>query len=98
LRGGWCGLSFPQIAILRQSAVGRARPWPPCAVAGWRGGGKRASPIRLLPEVSLALPLAVVFLRGGLLATPLGVILPSLIMALPVAAWMLSTTLSTIRS
>jgi hypothetical protein len=63
-----------------------------------RRGGKSASPIRLLPEVSLALPLAVAFLRWELLDTRLGVILASLTMALPVAAWMLSTTFSTIRS
>lgn len=63
-----------------------------------RRGGKSASPIHLLPEVSLALPLAVAFLRWGLLDTRLGVILASLTMALPVAAWMLSTTFNTIRS
>ena len=51
-----------------------------------RRGGKSASPIRLLPEVRVALPLAVAFLRWGLLDTRLGVILASLTMALPVAA------------
>jgi len=81
-----------------------ARPAAPAcgSLAPGRGdrrrGGKSASPIRLLPEVSLALPLAVAFLRWGLLDTRLGVILASLTMALPVAAWMLSTTFSTIRS
>ena len=44
------------------------------------------------------LPLAVAFLRWGLLDTRLRVILASLTMALLVAAWMLSTTFSTIRS
>ena len=62
-----------------------------------RNGGKSASPIRLLPEVSVALPLAIALLRWGLLDTRLGVILALLTMALPVAAWMLITTFSTIR-
>ena len=62
-----------------------------------RNGGKSASPIRLLPEVSVALPLAIALLRWGLLDTRLGVILASLTMALPVAAWMPITTFSTIR-
>jgi len=59
-----------------------ARPWG----GDRRRGGKSASPIRLLPEVSVALPLAVAFLRWELLDTRLGVILASLTMALPVAA------------
>jgi ABC-type glycerol-3-phosphate transport system permease component len=62
-----------------------------------RRGGKSASPIRLLPEVSVPLPLAVALLRWGLLGTHLGVILAPLTMALPVAAWMLIITFSTIR-
>ena len=62
-----------------------------------RNDGKSASPIRLLPEVSVALPLAIALLRWGLLDTRLGVILALLTMALPVAAWMLITTFSTIR-
>ena len=62
-----------------------------------RDGGKSASPIRLLPEVSEALPLAIALLRWGLLDTRLGVILAPLTMALPVTAWMLITTFSTIR-
>lgn len=51
---------------------------------------------RMLPEVSVALPIAVVFLRWGLLDTHLGVILAHLTMALPVAAWVLTTTFGTI--
>jgi trehalose transport system permease protein len=51
---------------------------------------------RMLPEVSVALPVAVVFLRWGLLDTALGLILAHLIMALPVAAWVLTTTFSNI--
>ena len=62
-----------------------------------RDGGKSASPICLLPEVSVALPLAIALLRWGLLDTRLGVIFALLTMALPVAAWMLITTFSTIR-
>ena len=62
-----------------------------------RRGGKSASPIRLLPEVSVALPLAIALLRWGLLDTRLGVIIALLTMALPVAAWMLITTFSTMR-
>jgi trehalose transport system permease protein len=51
---------------------------------------------RMLPEVSVALPIAVVFLRWGLLDTTLGLILAHLTMALPVAAWVLTTTFSSI--
>ena len=51
---------------------------------------------RMLPEVSVALPVAVVFLRWGLLDTALGLILAHLTMALPVAAWVLTTTFSSI--
>ena len=50
----------------------------------------------MLPEVSVALPTAVVFLRWGLLDTALGLILAHLTMALPVAAWVLTTTFSSI--
>ena len=45
----------------------------------------------------MALPLAIALLRWGLLDTRLGVIFAPLTMALPVAAWMLITTFSTIR-
>jgi trehalose transport system permease protein len=51
---------------------------------------------RMLPEVSVALPIAVTFLRWGLLDTALGLILAHLTMALPVAAWVLTTTFSSI--
>jgi trehalose transport system permease protein len=51
---------------------------------------------RMLPEVSVALPIAVIFLRWGLLDTTLGLILAHLTMALPVAAWVLTTTFSSI--
>lgn len=51
---------------------------------------------RMLPEVSIALPMAVVFLRWGLLDTPLGLVLAHLTMVLPVAAWVLTSTFSTI--
>ena len=51
---------------------------------------------RMLPEVSVALPIAVIFLRWGLLDTALGLILAHLTMALPVAAWVLTTTFSSI--
>src|SRR2546429_5659083 len=49
---------------------------------------------RMLPEVSVALPIAVIFLRWGLLDSVLGLILAHLTMALPVAAWVLTTTFS----
>jgi hypothetical protein len=62
-----------------------------------RNGGKSASPLRLLPEVSVALPLAVALLRWGLLDICLGVLLAPLTMALPGAARMLSITFSTMR-
>jgi trehalose transport system permease protein len=51
---------------------------------------------RMLPEVSVALPIAVAFLRGGLMDTHLGLILAHLTMALPIAAWVLTTTFGTI--
>src|SRR5436853_781735 len=51
---------------------------------------------RMLPEVSVALPIAVIFLRWGLLDSALGLILAHLTMALPVAAWVLTTTFSSI--
>jgi trehalose transport system permease protein len=51
---------------------------------------------RMLPEVSVALPIAVIFLRWGLLDTALGLILAHLTIALPVATWVLTTTFSSI--
>jgi ABC-type glycerol-3-phosphate transport system permease component len=51
---------------------------------------------RMLPEVSVALPIAVIFLRWGLLDTALGLILAHLTMALQVAVWVLTTTFSSI--
>ncbi len=47
---------------------------------------------RMLPEVSLALPIAVVFLRWGLLDTIAGLVLSHLTLVLPVAAWVLTTS------
>jgi trehalose transport system permease protein len=51
---------------------------------------------RMLPEVSIAMPIAVVFLRWGLMDTHLGLVLAHLTMVLPVAAWVLTTTFGTI--
>jgi trehalose transport system permease protein len=51
---------------------------------------------RMLPEVSIALPVAVVFLRWGLLDTIAGLALAQLTLVLPVAIWILTTTLLTI--
>jgi multiple sugar transport system permease protein len=51
---------------------------------------------RMLPEVSLALPIAVVFLRWGLLDTIPGLALSHLTLVLPVAAWVLTTSFLTI--
>lgn len=51
---------------------------------------------RMLPEVSIALPVAVVFVRWGLQDTALGLTLAHLTMVLPVVAWILTTTFSTI--
>ena len=51
---------------------------------------------RMLPEVSVAMPIAVVFLRWGLLDTALGLTLAHLPMALPVAAWILTTAFGNI--
>jgi len=51
---------------------------------------------RMLPEVSLALPIAVTFLRWGLLDTIAGLALSHLTLVLPVAAWVLTTSFLTI--
>jgi trehalose transport system permease protein len=51
---------------------------------------------RMLPEVSIALPIAVVFLRWGLMDTHLSLILSHLTLVLPVTVWILTTTFSTI--
>jgi trehalose transport system permease protein len=51
---------------------------------------------RMLPEVSIAMPIAVLFLRWELLDTHLGLVLAHLTMVLPVAAWVLTTTFGTI--
>jgi trehalose transport system permease protein len=51
---------------------------------------------RMLPEVSVALPIAVVFLRWGLLDTVLGLVLSHVALVLPVAAWVLTATFLTI--
>jgi trehalose transport system permease protein len=47
---------------------------------------------RMLPEVSIALPVAVVFLRWGLLDTVVGLAMGHLTLVLPVAAWILTAT------
>ncbi len=51
---------------------------------------------RMLPEVSIAMPIAVVFLRWGLMDTQMGLVLAHLTMVLPVTAWVLTTTFGTI--
>ena len=51
---------------------------------------------RMLPEVSIALPLAIVFLQWGLLDTIAGLALAQLTLVLPMATWILTTTLLTI--
>lgn len=51
---------------------------------------------RMLPEVGIALPVAVVFLRWGLLDTLTGLVLAHLTLVLPVVAWVLTTTFLTI--
>jgi trehalose transport system permease protein len=51
---------------------------------------------RMLPEVSVAMPIAVVFLRWNLMDTALGLTLAHLPMALPVAAWVLTTAFGNI--
>jgi trehalose transport system permease protein len=47
---------------------------------------------RMLPEVSIALPVAVTFLRWGLMDSVTGLALAHLTLALPVTAWILTTT------
>jgi len=51
---------------------------------------------RMLPEVGIALPLAVAFLRWGLLDTVAGLALSHLTLVLPVAAWVLAAAFSAI--
>ena len=51
---------------------------------------------RMLPEVSIALPVAVVFLRWDLMDSVTGLVLAHLTLVLPVAAWVLTTTFLTI--
>ncbi len=51
---------------------------------------------RMLPEISIAMPIAIVFLRWGLMDTYMGLILAHLTMVLPVATWVLTTTFTTI--
>jgi trehalose transport system permease protein len=51
---------------------------------------------RMLPEVSIALPVAVAFLPWGLMDTVLGLLLAHLTLVLPVATWVLTTTFLTI--
>jgi trehalose transport system permease protein len=51
---------------------------------------------RMLPEVSIAMPIAVIFLRWGLMDTFTGLVLAHLTMVLPIAAWVLTTTFGTI--
>lgn len=51
---------------------------------------------RMLPEVSIALPVSVGFIRWGLLDTITGLVLAHLTLVLPVAAWVLTTTFLTI--
>jgi len=48
--------------------------------------------VRMLPEVSIALPVAVVFLRWGLMDSVTGLVLAHLTLVLPVAVWVLTTT------
>jgi trehalose transport system permease protein len=51
---------------------------------------------RMLPEVSIALPITVVFLQWGLMDTATGLVLAHVTMVLPVTAWVLTTTFSTV--
>lgn len=51
---------------------------------------------RMLPEVSIAMPIAVVFIQWGLIDTHTGLILAHLTMVLPVVAWVLTTTFEAI--
>lgn len=51
---------------------------------------------RMLPEVSIAMPIAVVFLRWGLMDTQIGLILAHLTMVLPIAVWVLTTAFAAI--
>ncbi|MGQ4808279.1 Diacetylchitobiose uptake system permease protein DasC [Candidatus Entotheonellaceae bacterium PAL068K] len=51
---------------------------------------------RMLPEVSIAMPIAVTFLRWGLMDSAGGLVLAHLTMVLPVTAWILTTAFSAI--
>ena len=51
---------------------------------------------RMVPEVGIALPIAVQFLRWGLVDTQLGLVLAHLIKVLPLVTWVLIGTFETI--
>ncbi len=51
---------------------------------------------RMLPEVSIALPITVVFLQWGLMDTVTGLVLAHVTMVLPVTVWILTTTFNTV--
>lgn len=51
---------------------------------------------RMLPEVGIALPIAVVFLRWGLMDSILGLALSHLTLIVPITAWVLTATFLTI--
>lgn len=51
---------------------------------------------RMVPEVGIALPIAVQFLRWGLVDTELGLVLAHLIKTLPLVTWILIGTFETI--
>ena len=51
---------------------------------------------RMVPEVGIALPVAVQFLRWGLVDTQLGLVLAHLVKVLPLVAWILVGTFETI--
>ncbi len=51
---------------------------------------------RMFPEVGIALPISVTFIKWGLLDTNLGLVLAHLIRVLPLMAWVLTGTFDTI--
>ncbi len=51
---------------------------------------------RMFPEVGVALPISVTFIRGGLFDTDMGLILAHMIRVLPISAWVLVATFKAI--
>jgi trehalose transport system permease protein len=82
---GAIGLAAPAAYVLARLP----QPWKYALILGLFAS-------RMVPEVAIALPVAVRFLQWGLLDTQLGLVLAHLIKTLPFVAWILVGTFETI--